>query len=122
MPHRGLGRRGFHVLLSDSCRGADIHSALDWLAARPEVDRHRIVVLGWCIAFSPSCGPYAVTPGSYLPVAPLLIILVGSLEERTPAAPCLELANWTPKVVVRALPDSGDGFEAILEFLERELR
>ena len=139
-----LGRRGFHVLLSDSCRGADIHSALDWLAARPEVDRNRIVVLGWsrggnallaalkhrigpmplqaraAIAFSPSCGPYAVTPGSYLPVAPLLI-LVGALDERTPAAPCLELANWTPKVVVRALPDSGDGVEAILEFLEREL-
>jgi dienelactone hydrolase len=140
-----LGRRGFHVLLSDNCSGADIHGALDWLAARREVDRNRIVVLGWshggsallaalkhrigpmplqaraAIAISPSCGPYAVTPGSYLPVAPLLI-LVGSLDERTPAAPCLELANWTPKVVVRALPDSGDGVEAILEFLERELR
>jgi dienelactone hydrolase len=140
-----LGRRGFHVLLSDSCRGANIHDAVDWLAARPEVDRTRIVVLGWstggdallaalkhrigpmplqaraAIAFSPSCGPYAVTPGSYLPVAPLLI-LVGSLDERTPAAACLELANWTPKVVVRVLPESGDGMEAILAFLERELR
>jgi dienelactone hydrolase len=140
-----LGRRGFHVLLSDHCRGADIHGALDWLAARPEVDRNRIVVLGWsdggnallaalkhrlgpmplqaraAIAFSPSCGPYAVTPGSYLPVAPLLI-LVGALDERTPAAPCLELANWTPKVIVRVLPESGDGIEAMLTFLERELR
>jgi dienelactone hydrolase len=140
-----LGRRGFHVLLSDNCRGADIHGALDWLAARPEVDRNRIVVLGWsdggsallaalkhrigpmplqaraAIAFSPSCGPYAVTPGSYLPVAPLLI-LVGSLDERTSAAPCLELANWTPKVIVRVLPESGDGIEAMLTFLERELR
>lgn len=117
-----LGRRGFHLLLSDNCRGADIHGALDWLAARPEVDRNRIVVLGWsqggtallaalqhrfgpmplqaraAIAFSPWCGPYAVTPGS------------------------LELAKWTPKIVVRPLPESGDGFEAILEFLERELR
>jgi dienelactone hydrolase len=139
-----LAHRGFHVLLSDSCRGADIHSALDWLAARAEVDRHRIVVLGWsdggnallaalkhrigpmplqaraAIAFSPSCGPYAVTPGSYLPVAPLLI-LVGSPDERTLAAPCLELANWTPKVMVRVLPGSGDADEAMLEFLEREL-
>lgn len=34
-----LGRRGFHVLLSDSCRGADIHSALDWLAARGRLNR-----------------------------------------------------------------------------------
>ena len=104
-----LGRRGFHVLLSDNCRGADIHGALDWLAARPEVDRNRIVVLGWshggsallatlkhrigpmplqaraAIAFAPSCGPYAVTPGSYLPVAPLLI-LVAALDERSAAA------------------------------------
>jgi hypothetical protein len=140
-----LGRRGFHVLLSDSCSGADIHGALDWLAARPEVDRSRIVVLGWseggsallaalkhrlgpmplqaraAIAFSPACAAYAVTPGSYLPVAPLLI-LVGRLEERAPAGPCLELANWTPKVVVRVLPESGQGIEAMLEFLERELR
>lgn len=139
-----LGRREFHVLLSDNCSGADIHGALDWLAARREVDRNRIVVLGWsqggsallaalkhrigpmplqaraAIAFSPSCGPYAVTPGSYLPVAPLLI-LVGALDERTPAAPCLELANWTPKVVVRVLGESGDGIEALLAFLEREL-
>jgi dienelactone hydrolase len=140
-----LGERGFHLLLSDSCRGADIHGALDWLAARAEVDRNRIVVLGWshggnallaalkhrigpmplqaraAIALSPSCAPYAVTPGSYLPVAPLLI-LVGALDERTPAAPCLELANWTPKVVVRELRDSGDGIEDMLAFLERELR
>ena len=140
-----LGRRGFHVLVSDRCRGAAIHGALDWLAARPEVDRNRIVVLGWseggsallaalkhrigpmplqaraAIAFSPSCGPHAVTPGSYLPVAPLLI-LVGARDERTPAAPCLELANWTPKVVVRVLPESSDGNEAMLAFLERELR
>jgi dienelactone hydrolase len=140
-----LGRRGFHVLLSDSCRGADIHGALDWLAARPDVDRNRIVVLGWsqggnallaalkhrigpmplqaraAIAFSPSCGPYAVTPGSYLPVAPLLI-LVGALDERTAAAPCLELANWTPKVVVRVLGETADGTETMLAFLERELR
>jgi poly(3-hydroxybutyrate) depolymerase len=140
-----LGRREFHVLLSDRCRGTDIHGALDWLAAHPEVDRNRIVVLGWseggsallaalkhrigpmplqaraAIAFSPACGPYAVTPGSYLPVAPLLI-LVGTLEEGARAAPCLELANWTPKVVVRVLPESGDGIEAMLEFLEQELR
>lgn len=140
-----LARRGFHVLLSDSCRGADIHSALDWLAARAEVDRHRIVVVGWsdggnallavlkhrigpmplqaraAIAFSPSCGPYAVTPGSYLPVAPLLI-LIRAIDESAPAAPCLELANWTPKVMVRVVPDSGDGIAAMLEFLERELR
>ena len=84
-------------------------------------------MLGWsqrgqrAAGGAPSCGPYAVTPGSYLPVAPLLI-LVGALDERTPAAPCLELANWTPKVVVRVLGENGDGTETMLAFLERELR
>src|SRR6185436_15946060 len=64
-----LRARGFHVLLPDSftprglrelCttplaqrtlraagRRADIQDALDWLAARPDVDRTRIVVIGW---------------------------------------------------------------------------
>lgn len=152
-----LRDRGYHVLLPEQCtvplpehelrtaeRRADIHGALDWLAARPEVDRARIVVLGWshggtallaalqhrigpmplqaraAVALYPGCSPYARTQGSYLPVAPLLILL-GAPDERTPAAPCLELANWTPKVMVRVLPESGH-YAAMLEFLERELR
>ena len=151
-----LRQRGYHVLLPDSftprglrelCtvplakrtlraaeRSADIHGALDWLAARPEVDRTRIVVLGWshggsavlaalkhrigpmplqaraAIAFYPGCSAYARTQGSYLPVAPLLI-LIGALDDWTPPAPCVELGKWTPKVVVRVLPDSHHGFD-----------
>jgi dienelactone hydrolase len=138
-----LRERGYHVLLPAPC-SADIHGAVDWLAARPDVDRARIVVLGWsqggstllgalqhrlgpmplqaraAAAFSPDCSPYGRTQGSYLPVAPLLI-LVDALEERLSAAPCLELANWTPKVMVRVLPESGH-HAALFEFLERELR
>jgi hypothetical protein len=72
------------------------------------------------VAFSPDCSLYGRTQGSYLPVAPLLI-LVDAIEQRTPAAPCLELANWTPKVMVRVLPESGH-HAALLDFLERELR
>jgi len=53
-------------------------------------------------------------------VAPLLILLDGP-EARTPAAPCRELAKWTPKVMVRVLPESGHQ-AALFEFLERELR
>jgi dienelactone hydrolase len=186
---RGLAQllrsRGFHILLPDSftprglrelCttpvaertlraaeRRSDIQGALDWLAARREVDRTRIVVIGWshggsallaalnhrigvqplqaraAVAFYPGCTPYARTEGSYLPVAPLLI-LIGALDDLTPPAPCVELGKWTPKVSVVVLPGSHHGFDhpssqvrshalardrayaALFEFLERELR
>lgn len=151
-----LRSRGFHILLPDSftprglrelCttpvaqrtlraadRRADIQGALDWLAARPEVDRARIVVIGWshggsavlsalnhrigvqplqaraAVAFYPGCSPYARTEGSYLPVAPLLI-LIGALDDWTPPAPCVELGKWTPKVSVVVFPGSHHGFD-----------
>ena len=151
-----LRQRGYHVLLPDSftprgrrelCampaeqlalraseRRADIHAALDWLAARRDVDRTRIVVLGWshggsallaalnhrigvqplqaraAVAFYPGCSPYARTQGSYLPVAPLLI-LIGANDDWTPPAPCVELGKWTPKVKVNVFPDSHHGFD-----------
>lgn len=138
-----LRDRGYHVLLPEPCT-VNIHGAIDWLAALPEVDRARIVVLGWshggsavlaalqhrmgpmplqaraAVAFSPECVLHGRTQGSYLPVAPLLILL-GAPDERTPAAPCLELANWTPKIMVRVLAESGHD-AAMFEFLERELR
>ena len=122
----------------------NLHGAVDWLAARADIDRARIVVLGWshggstllaalqhrigpmplqaraAVAFSPDCSLYGRTQGSYLPVAPLLILL-DAPEERRLAAPCLELAKWTPKVMVRVLPER-DHNAALLEFLERELR
>ncbi|HTG96872.1 MAG TPA: dienelactone hydrolase family protein [Burkholderiales bacterium] len=151
-----LRSRGFHVLLPDSftprglrelCttalaqrtlraadRRADIQGALDWLAARPDVDRTRIVVIGWshggsavlaalnhrigvqplqaraAVAFYPGCSPYARTQGAYLPVAPLLI-LIGALDDWTPPAPCVELGKWTPKVKVEVFPGSYHGFD-----------
>jgi len=138
-----LRDRGYHVLLPEPCR-VNLHGAVDWLAARADVDRARIVVLGWshggstllaalqhrigpmplqaraAVAFSPDCSLYGRTEGSYLPVAPLLIV-VDAPGERTAAAPCLELAKWTPKVMVRVLPESGH-HAALFEFLERELR
>lgn len=138
-----LQARGYHLLLPEPC-SVNLHGAVDWLAARPEVDRARIVVLGWshggstllaalqhrigpmplqaraAVAFSPDCSLYGRTQGSYLPVAPLLILLDGP-EERTAAAPCLELSKWTPKVMLRVLRES-DHPAAMFEFLERELR
>jgi len=115
-------------------RGADIHASVEWAAARAEVDAARIVVLGWshggsavlaalnhklgpqplqaraAIAFYPGCSPHARRPGTYLPVAPLLI-LIGALDDWTPPAPCVELSRWTPKVMVRVYPDSHHGFD-----------
>ena len=151
-----LRQRGYHVFLPDSftprglrelCtvpmeqramrasdRRADVHAALDWLAAHPEVDGTRIVVIGWshggsallaalnhrigvqplqaraAVAFYPGCSPYARTQGSYLPVAPLLI-LIGANDDWTPPAPCVELGKWTPKVKVQVFPDSHHGFD-----------
>jgi dienelactone hydrolase len=151
-----LNGRGFHVVFPDSftargitqlCtmplaerqlraaeRAADIHAALDWAAARADVDAARIVVLGWshggsavlaalnhklgpqplqaraAIAFYPGCSPYARRPGTYLPVAPLLI-LIGALDDWTPPGPCIELGKWTPKVMVRVYPESYHGFD-----------
>lgn len=96
----------------------------------PSIGSRRVqtstVPASWCsagraaVAFSPDCSPYGRTQGSYLPVAPLLILLDGP-EERIPAAPCLELGKWTPKVMVQVLPESGQ-HAALFEFLERELR
>jgi len=118
-----LRSRGFHVLFPDSftprgfrqlCsvplaerrlrssdRRFDIQGAIDWLAARPEADRDRLVLLGWshgggavlsalnrklnemrvqpraAVAFYPGCTAYARSKAGYAPVSPLLI-LIGS--------------------------------------------
>ncbi len=151
-----LHARGFHVLFPDSLtprglhelctvplatrslragdRRFDIQGALDWLAARPEVDRDRIVVLGWshggsallsalshrigamplqaraAVAFYPGCSAYARSTAGYQPVAPLLI-LIGELDDWTPPQPCVALADYTAKVFVRVLPGSYHDFD-----------
>jgi dienelactone hydrolase len=143
-----LRARGFQVLRRDLCavpedrRGAEIHATLDRLAAQPQVDRARIVVIGRAqggsallaalnhrigpqplqaraaVAIDPACGPYARTQGAYLPVAPLLI-LIGQSSETV----CAELSKWTPKVTVQSFHETrDDAYAAMLEFLERELR
>lgn len=151
-----LRARGFHVLFPDSLtsrglrelctipmaertlrandRRFDIQGALAWLAARPDVDRDRIVVLGWshggsavlsalnhrieamplqaraAVAFYPGCTTYARSRASYQPVAPLLI-LIGELDDWTPPKPCVALADYTAKIFVRVLPGSYHDFD-----------
>src|SRR5262244_3902202 len=134
-----LRRQGYHVLFPDSfkprgldsiCtakigardlntanRRRDALGALDWLAARPEVDAGRLAILGWshggstvlsannrqnkevaahavkpraAVAFYPGCSPYLNASSGYRPNAPLLV-LIGEKDDWTPAKPCVEL-------------------------------
>jgi dienelactone hydrolase len=133
-----LNREGWHVLVVDSLsargetelctqrigdravtmtqRRRDALGALQWLAARPEVDGARLGLIGWSnggstvlaalqrghreveaaavrpafgVAFYPGC----VDPlqRGWQPIAPLLMLL-GADDDWTPAAPCEALA------------------------------
>jgi len=134
-----LNGEGWHVLVLDSLtprgerelctqktgqravtmtnRRRDAQGALQWLAARPEVDAARLALLGWsnggstvlaatnlrqdevktwplkpraAVAFYPGCE--SELKRGYAPSAPLLM-LVGAADDWTPAAPCEALAR-----------------------------
>lgn len=99
-------------------RVQDARAALAWLAAQPQVDALRIGVLGWsngatttlnlleqrrthpepsepaiagAAVFYPGCGPLAKRQ-AVLEAAPLLILL-GALDDWTPAQPCVDFAR-----------------------------
>ena len=99
-------------------RVQDARAALAWLAAQPQVDARRIGVLGWsngatttlnlleqrrthpepgepaiagAAVFYPGCGPLAKRQ-AVLEAAPLLILL-GALDDWTPAQPCVDFAR-----------------------------
>jgi len=115
-------------------RRNDVNGALNWLSAQHWVDTTKIALLGWshggstvlaatnandpaasnrllqpslAIAFYPGC---SVALGSgYRSTAPLLMLL-GELDDWTPAAPCLALASRaSAKVIV--YPDSHHDFD-----------
>lgn len=99
-------------------RVQDARAALAWLAAQPQVDVLRIGVLGWsngatttlnlleqrrthpepgepaiagAAVFYPGCGPLAKRQ-AVLEAAPLLMLL-GALDDWTPAQPCVDFAR-----------------------------
>jgi dienelactone hydrolase len=134
---------GYHLLLPDSfgsrgsgpiCttrngertitvegRRADAVAAVRWLAARPEVDTRRIVVLGWShgamttLTAINSARPGAARPGASIPLAGVvafypgcrallredfaldapLLMLLGENDDWTPPKRCVELAERT---------------------------
>lgn len=105
-------------------RPRDAHAALQWLAARLDVQGGRVVLMGWSnggsavlhgltpdapgrtpdgarfragVAFYPGCAVLAKTP--YRTTAPLLI-QAGGADDWTPARHCEALARQTPREAI----------------------
>jgi dienelactone hydrolase len=120
-------------------RRDDTARALAWLGARGEVDRARIALVGWshggstllatlaaaveprpaaAVAFYPGCAQALRRPAA--PSTPLLLLL-GEMDDWTPPAPCLALAErWRAQggaVAVEVYADAVHGFDG-----ERQVR
>lgn len=154
-----LHAAGYHVLLPDSfaargsgpictlpaparritpdTRRADVAAALRWLAARPEVDASRLVVLGWshgamtALAAIDAARPDAARPAAaavFYPgcaallrrdyrLAQPLLMLLGAADDWTPAARCerfverLRQRQPQAPVTLRVYADSYHGFD-----------
>lgn len=154
-----LHARGIHVLLPDSfswrgersictqrarerrvdtsVRSADVQAALAWLRQRREVDRERIVLLGWshgastalaaingavapalplagAVLFYPGC--QAALKRAFATAHPTLLLL-GELDDWTPPQPCMELVERTRRLqpaadlTLRLYPQAHHGFD-----------
>lgn len=97
-------------------RVGDAYAALAWLRQQPGVEGGRIGLLGWshgggvtldairrqpagmaqgfaaAVAFYPGCTQRAKKADTFVPLAPLLL-LIGEADDWTPAAPCVALAE-----------------------------
>lgn len=155
-----LRAAGFHVLLPDSftargersicaqenatrqvtveTRRADVAAAVRWLAAQPQVDPARIVVLGWshgamttlaainnarpdaarpvaaAVAFYPGCA--ALLKQDFVLAQPLLMLL-GAADDWTPPARCEQLVARVRErqpqadITLRVYADGHHGFD-----------
>lgn len=121
-------------------RRADAQAALRWLAARPEVDATRLVLLGWshgaqtvlasldasaaavqgqtlqpraAVAFYPGCTE-VLKNSQYRLQAPLLM-MVGERDDWTAAAPCVRLhqrlGTQAPRFELEVYADSYHSFD-----------
>jgi dienelactone hydrolase len=132
-------------------RRDDVFAALQWLSRQPGVDAQRIVILGRshgaqtvlatierdaaavraqsvqpraAIAVYPGCGKFLRTP-RYATGAPLLV-MIGELDDWTPAKPCVELQRKLraaqPEAVfdLEVYPESYHGFDSLAPVRVRE--
>lgn len=123
-------------------RRADAQAALRWLAARPEVDATRLVLLGWshgaqtvlasldasdaavsgqtlqpraAVAFYPGCTE--TLKNSHYRLQGPLLLMVGARDDWTAAAPCVRLherlGEQVPRFEFEVYPDSYHGFDSL---------
>ncbi len=123
------------TVTASGLRRLDAIDAGKWLAAQPGTPPGGIVLLGWSnggstvlqtariaddvppglfrrfVAFYPGCRE-ALANGNWKPSAPVLI-LIGEIDDWTPAAPCHELAAQYPKeITLITYPDAYHEFDA----------
>lgn len=109
-------------------RRADATGMQRFLAARADVDRTRIALMGWShggmttvfslnlpgyaafVALYPACGGALQRRGP-LPNVPTLFLL-GERDDWTPAGPCQEFARLSPRITAHTYPGAHHQFDA----------
>ena len=140
-------RRNVH----EEDRREDVFAAVAWLARQPSVDASRIMVVGWshgaqtvlsvmdasakdvqtqkvqplaAAAFYPGCTQF-LKKGDYRIQSPLLV-MIGELDDWTPANPCVSLRDKVLREQVQApfdlvvYPGSYHGFDGLGEVRTRD--
>jgi dienelactone hydrolase len=129
---------GRHMLSPVRDRADDARGALRYLQSRPEVRADRIGLLGWsngaaatlsvlfdrgsaerdfraAVAFYPNCNRQYPGGPEFRPYAPLYV-LVGALDDWTPAAPCTALVERAraagAPIAIKVYPDAHHAFDA----------
>jgi dienelactone hydrolase len=129
---------GRHLLSPVRDRADDARGALRYLQGRPDVRADRIGLLGWsngaaatlsvvfdhgtaerdfraAVAFYPNCTRNYPGGPDFRPYAPLYV-LVGALDDWTPAAPCLALVERAraagAPIAIKVYPGAHHSFDA----------
>jgi dienelactone hydrolase len=129
---------GRHMLSPVRDRADDARGALRYLQGRPEVRPERIGLLGWsngaaatlsvlfdegsvardfraAVAFYPNCTRKYPGGPEFRPYAPLYV-LVGALDDWTPAAPCMALVERAraagAPIAIKVYPGAHHAFDA----------
>jgi dienelactone hydrolase len=129
---------GRHMLSPVRDRADDARGALRYLQGRPEVHADRVGLLGWsngaaatlsvlfdegsaardfraAVAFYPNCARKYPGGPEFRPYAPLYV-LVGALDDWTPAAPCMTLVDRAraagAPIAIKVYPGAHHAFDA----------